>query len=228
MENKKFNYVYLITNLINLKQYIGDHSTNDLENCQTRNYFGGGIILKKAFKKYKRENFEKKILEFFPSKKEAFDAQEKYIKEYNTLVPNGYNISIKGGHQSKDSISQNTKQKISKSLYGEKHPFFGKETWMKGKTHSEKSKKKMREAKKNFIPWNKGLKMNIETKFKLSQSLSKEKHPNWGKHLSEETKQKIKQKNEGQIRSENTKNKLRESHKDQIPWNKGLKKINFH
>ena len=32
----------------------------------------------------------------FKTKQEAFDAQEKYIKKYDTLIPNGYNLSPKG------------------------------------------------------------------------------------------------------------------------------------
>jgi len=28
---KKFNFVYITTNLINKKQYIGEHSTNNIE-----------------------------------------------------------------------------------------------------------------------------------------------------------------------------------------------------
>jgi len=78
---KKFNYVYLTTNLINEKQYVGDHSTNDIEKDY---YIGSGKVLKNAIKKYKKENFKKEILEFFPTKQEAFDAQEKYIIQYNT------------------------------------------------------------------------------------------------------------------------------------------------
>jgi len=71
---KTFNYVYITTNLINGKQYIGDHSTNNLND----RYLGSGLVLKRSIKKYGKENFERKTLEFFDTKEEAFDAQEKY------------------------------------------------------------------------------------------------------------------------------------------------------
>ena len=87
------HYVYITTNLVNGKQYVGDHSTNKLDD----NYLGSGALLFKKLNEYKRENFKKEILEFFDTKQEAFNAQEKYINEYKTLVPNGYNISPTGG-----------------------------------------------------------------------------------------------------------------------------------
>ena len=51
--------------------------------------------LKCAIKKYGKENFKKEILEFCDNKEEAYHLQIKYINEYNTLSPNGYNISPK-------------------------------------------------------------------------------------------------------------------------------------
>ena len=50
-------YIYLTTNLINGKKYIGKHygEIND-------SYLGSGILIKKAIKKYGSNNFTKKIL----------------------------------------------------------------------------------------------------------------------------------------------------------------------
>lgn len=44
----KSHLIYKITNLINNKIYIGYHSTNDIHD----NYFGSGVALNKAIKKY--------------------------------------------------------------------------------------------------------------------------------------------------------------------------------
>ena len=82
---KLFHFTYVTTNLINDKQYVGDHSTNNLNDS----YLGSGHALLQAIKKYGKENFERKILEQFKSKEEAFLAQEKWIVELNTLSPNG-------------------------------------------------------------------------------------------------------------------------------------------
>jgi len=68
--------IYKTTNLKNGKYYIGKQKS------YTDSYFGSGTALKFAIKKYGKENFKKEILEFFPTKKEAFDDQEKYIVKY--------------------------------------------------------------------------------------------------------------------------------------------------
>lgn len=90
---KKYHYVYLTTNLINGKQYVGDHSTDNLND----KYMGSGILLVAAIKKYGKENFKKEILENFNSRHYAFKAQKKYIKKFKTISPNGYNLHRSGG-----------------------------------------------------------------------------------------------------------------------------------
>ena len=83
----KYIFVYITTNLLNGKQYVGDHSTNNLND----GYIGSGYpYFIRAIKEHGKENFKREILEFFDTKEEAFAAQEKYIIQYNTLAPNGY------------------------------------------------------------------------------------------------------------------------------------------
>lgn len=161
---KQFNYVYITTNLVNGKQYVGDHSTNNLNDS----YLGGGRLFKLKMNEYGKENFKKEILEFFNSKEDAFNAQEKYIIQYNTLVPNGYNISPKGGHDVLGSVSELTKQKISKK--------------QKGRKLTEEHKQKLKGPKSN------------EHKQSLKENhadISGEKNPMYGKKHSKETKQKL-------------------------------------
>ncbi len=164
---KKFHITYITTNSINGKQYIGDHSTNNLDD----KYIGSGNLMRKAIKKYGKKNFKRKILEICESKQKAFDFQEKYINEFNTLVPNGYNLSPTGGLNVKRCFSEEAKRKIgaaskgrtvsaesrlkmSMSRSGENNPMYGKGYKIIGNKngmfeigHTEKTKEKMRKPK---------------------------------------------------------------------------------
>ena len=52
-------YIYKITNLINGKIYIGQRT----QSPRCDNYYGSGIVLRSAIKKYGKENFNKETLE---------------------------------------------------------------------------------------------------------------------------------------------------------------------
>jgi len=209
-------FVYITTNLINNKQYVGDHSTNNLND----NYLGSGKIISIAIKKYKIENFKLKILEFFDTKQEAFDAQEKYIKQFNTLVPNGYNLSPKGGLGTKGCHSEETKEKLRElgkrqiQKKGWKHSTYSKnkikekrkkQIMLSGWKHSEESKKKcgVKNIGNNYRT---GLILSDETKQKLRVI-------NIGKKHSEETKRKISEASKNKKHSEETKRKISEANK---------------
>jgi len=166
MISHKYHYVYLTTNVITKKQYVGDHSAHSLND----GYIGSGRpLLKNAIKLYGKNNFKLEILEFFPSKQAAFDSQEKFIQKYNTLSPNGYNISPKGGHKSKGSVAESTKELMRQSKLKDKNPMYGKSPGNKGVKMTDEQLEKMRnhkftdEHRKNLslshkgqIPWNKG------------------------------------------------------------------------
>jgi hypothetical protein len=52
------SYVYLITNKINGKKYIGSSRKDQID----ENYYGSGKVIKDALKKYGKENFQRDIL----------------------------------------------------------------------------------------------------------------------------------------------------------------------
>ncbi len=162
-----YHIVYLSTNLINGKRYIGDHSADNIND----NYFGSGVLIKKAIKKYRKENFKKEILEWFSTKEEAFNAQEKYIIQYNTLIPNGYNISLKGGHQVRNSLNEETINRLKRRIISEETREKIRKSWIKRKIEKPTSK---------------------ETKEKMSLSRIGKNNSFYGKHHSEETKKKLK------------------------------------
>lgn len=85
--------VYLTTNLVNNKKYIGQSKNND------QNYIGSGKILKKAIKKYGKENFKKKILVKGDLSYADLNVLERFfISYYNADEnPRFYNLA-KGGN----------------------------------------------------------------------------------------------------------------------------------
>jgi group I intron endonuclease len=187
---KKYDYVYITTNLVNGKSYIGDHHTTNLKDT----YLGSGSLIGKAIKKYGKENFEKQILEQFNTKKEAFDAQEKYIIKYNTLTPNGYNISPKGGHQVKDSVSEESKQKMKIAAHNRiRKPLSDshKENIrkaLKDKPLPEETIQKMKKPKskkhcENISKSKKGKKLSVEHCENIRKSRIGGHGPTMGKHF---------------------------------------------
>ena len=90
---KTYNYIYLTKNLINNKIYIGKHSSNKLND----NYKGSGVIIKKAFMKYGKENFTKQILAFVDNEETLNYLEKFYIKKFNAQNPEiGYNLANGG------------------------------------------------------------------------------------------------------------------------------------
>lgn len=88
----KYYYIYLITNKINGKQYIGQHY-GELED----NYFGSGVLITKAIEKYGKENFSKEIIYIGDSRAELDFAEKDIIEECNAVKDeNFYNLQEGG------------------------------------------------------------------------------------------------------------------------------------
>lgn len=162
------NIVYITTNLINKKQYVGSHKTNNIDD----NYLGSGKIIVKSIKKYGKENFKRKILKECETIEEARKLEETYIKQYNTLNPNGYNISPNGGIMLFTGHSTMSKQKISRSLKGSTYEnIYGiKADKMKEKRSKErKGLKFSNKWRKNLSLSHKGQIVSEETRKKISK-----------------------------------------------------------
>lgn len=149
--------VYKLTNQLNDKSYIGQ-TIGSLErrwyyHCRkTRNHC---IYLANAIKKYGKENFNRIILRGCNTIEELNFWEPFYIKLFNTLSPNGYNLQL-GGDNHETSLE--TRSKLSKSAKGRVG------CW-KNKQFSEEHKKKISEA-------GKGRQLSKATKKKISIALT--------------------------------------------------------
>jgi len=208
MNNKIYGIIYKIKNKINDKIYIGQtiHSLKKRVNehlnktgCRKIHY---------ALLKYSIDTFNISVIDNANSIEELNNLEQKYIKQFNSLHPNGYNLTT-GGNQ--NIMCQETREKLSKSKLKNKNPMYGKpvskETREKlseahsgeknhfyGKTHTEETKKKMANAKK-------GTTKSEEFKIKMSKRMTGTNHPFYGKHRTEESKRKISESSKGKIYS---------------------------
>lgn len=85
-------YVYITTNLINGKQYIGQH-----KGTYNDSYLGSGTLITKAIKKYGKNNFTKEILAYCDSREEADEQERYYIKKYNAIDNTNFYNCQEGG-----------------------------------------------------------------------------------------------------------------------------------
>ena len=81
-------YIYLTTNLINGKQYIGQHK-GELNDP----HLGSGTNILKAINKYGKENFKKEILRICENRLDADKWEQYYIEKFNAVEnDNFYNL----------------------------------------------------------------------------------------------------------------------------------------
>lgn len=93
MINKKYFYLYRITNKVNNKVYVGCHETDNLND----GYLGSGKAIKLAIKKYGIDNFKKEIISFHSSRAEMFEAEKIVVNREFISRVDTYNLA-EGGH----------------------------------------------------------------------------------------------------------------------------------
>ena len=120
----KNGIIYIATNLVNSKQYVGQTTRQLNHRKREHNKQNDCVVFGRALKKYNPNNFK---WSSFSCPEEDLDWTESFlIKELNTLAPNGYNLDS-GGHENK-RLHKLTKKKISKNhinISGENNPMFG-------------------------------------------------------------------------------------------------------
>ena len=155
--------IYKATNKLDGKCYIGQ-STFDLdkrkgEHLKNSQRQRPRYYIHNAIKKHGMENFDWEVIAECETREELNKAEVEFIKQYNSLAPNGYNcvMMASGGdtftnHPKRERIrkriSEGTLKGIAASDKSWSHP--GKENSMYGKKHSPESIEKMRRNRKGL------------------------------------------------------------------------------
>lgn len=187
-------YIYRILNIITKKCYIGETKSKNVQtrweqHKRTIENNKGCPALRDAIKKYGIENFNFNVL-IICFDNDRFKYEIEYIKKYNTIVPNGYNIT-KGGEgggfqgkkhteKVKNIIKKQLKEKYInnpklKNEISERNTIIMQNEEIRNKIkngmkNSEKLKKAIKEKR---IGNYKKKSLDKETKNKISESLKK-------------------------------------------------------
>jgi len=165
--------VYLTTNKVNNRKYIGVDSNDNPK------YLGSGVIIKLAIKKYGKENFIKEIIESNENIEYIFEREKYYVTKYNAINSKDfYNLSDggKGGNTLNNPDTyikwkknapnivefniKNLKNKTYDEIYGEERATVEKEkrsVSLIGHEVLKETREKISRSNKGKEPWNKGL-----------------------------------------------------------------------
>lgn len=200
----KIIYNYVTTNALNNKKYIGMHSAINVNNS----YLGSGVLLKRAIKKYGKEIFKKEVLCVCESKEIAHENEKKYIEQYNSIQPNGYNIHPNGGLGLNDYHTEESLEKMSINRSG-------KPAWNKGIKHTEAAIANIIAGKAKY-KGKPGHKHTEEEKRNVGIANSK-------RIITNKTREKRRKNMLGRKASEVTKENMSKSHIGLNTWSKGRK-----
>jgi len=184
-------YIYKITNRISKKCYIGETKKSNpyIRWNEHKRKIEQGIgchALQDAVKKYGIDNFTFEVL-IICFDEERYKFEIEYIKKYNSIAPNGYNLTKggEGGGFYGKKHSQETIDKITQTLKQKyiDNPELKKEMSERQKIvmNSQEVRNKIKESMKNSQKWklaiknfgNFNRKPSEETKNKIKESVKK-------------------------------------------------------
>jgi len=197
---KKYGYVYLTTNTVNGKKYVGVHKSS----CFDESYKGSGKILWRAINKYGWDNFETVIIKWCFSKEELFESEIEEINKRDAVQSSEYYNVMPGGHggDNKTMLSPEEHQEfVDKIIKSKDRPRTEKEiAHMKSLIESQKGKPRSEECKRKSRESNLGQVRSEEAKRHMSENhadFNGDKNPFYNKHHTEETRKKISQNRTG-------------------------------
>jgi len=191
--------IYLVTNNLNGKQYVGQTTTGDRR--------GHGTLVTKAYKKYGKENFDYEAICSGLDNQPIIDFAERFwVNVMGSRIPNGYNIEFGGAKRNQLAPETIAKMKVAQL----------------GWKRSPEAIEKVSEALRNRSPeLKKQIGDKLRGKKRPPEVVEKIKVAQIGKFVSEETKAKIRLARSKQVITEETKRKLSEAAKKQWARQRG-------
>lgn len=115
--------IYVITNLTNRKQYVGQTIQNPIDRWHRHTSVNNfNTVIGRAIKKYGKENFKFEVVDEAKSIEELNLKEREWIAKLDTYL-NGYNSSRGDKNMPMEEV---TKERISSKLKGIKRPHFNK------------------------------------------------------------------------------------------------------
>jgi hypothetical protein len=186
-ENYRIYYIYLITNNLNGKNYVGQRLCPINKMPETDKYMGSGVRLHWAYDKYGIENFSKEILAVCHSRVSVDILEREYIALYRSINKAEYNVA--DGGLNLGSTSEIWKENHRKVMKSDKWKIAYKKA-----VESEEYHQKLREAqRKRWSNENARKECSEKSRERWQDPEVKRKHHESakGRKFTEETKRKI-------------------------------------
>lgn len=117
-------YIYITTNTINGKKYLGQRKLAPNKAIEDDKYFGSGNLIVSAIKKYGKDNFTKEIIHIARTQKEADILEIKEIKDRKILENKHiwYNRDA-GGQYDRSEMHSELTSKVMLNLYSDDNKY---------------------------------------------------------------------------------------------------------
>jgi len=162
--------IYLITNNVDGKKYVGQHNKQDIQKRWIQHLYDAGTgcdyVLHKAIRKYGEDAFTIEVLCIVPNGDPLCRMEEYFAEQLETYVwdiPGGYNMiwcGKRGRDGIKSSASTVEKQREAMKAFRAVNPV------------SEETRSKMSASMKGRVPPNKGVPISEEKREKVREGVN--------------------------------------------------------
>lgn len=167
--------VYRATNKINGKHYIGyttgslhDRMKSHVRKANDKNQKAYNYFFQRALRKYSINSFIWEVLCICKSKEDCCNKEKEYIKQYNSIAPNGYNLTQGGDGGIQSNITRLKMSITLKKLHKDHPEKFDRMLTMTSENRSSQAKKAWETKKLKGYKAKTGYKFSNESKQKMS------------------------------------------------------------